>query len=335
MNGRRITLAALAAAATAALAPGAAQAATETVTGDDGNPAGLTPGAPLTIRNMNVTVGTNRGADAVRYRRSIVAPDGVSLISDPTYCWSIPSITDGPDYRGNGTYTVTVTEYSNDACTTALRQTVYQYAVAAGVAITPPPGVFQTRAKNSFSSNTLELLFSGNPGAFGYDVEYARDGVVGPDGAISGPSAPAFVDSTTGRIKVSFSEAGSYTMVARANGGDFNSPWSAPITIRAKAPFDLSGSNFTDGTGPSYKIRGDIREKSARGKVKIAIAKGKRGGRFHSIGKAKIRSNGSFSKRFRHRGLGRYRIRYTFKGSSTVLKGSVTVGVRFSRHLVF
>src|SRR5688572_27677902 len=47
----------LAAAAVVAglLAPASANAATVTITGDDGNPAPLTAGAPASIRNINVT----------------------------------------------------------------------------------------------------------------------------------------------------------------------------------------------------------------------------------------------------------------------------------------
>jgi hypothetical protein len=332
-----MTRAALAAAAAVALAPGAAQAATVTVTGDDGNPVGIAPGAPPTVRNMQAKVGVARSVPGSKYlKRSVTGPDGAQLAFSADSCWILSPQDFGVDYRGNGTYTVTVQEYTDTNCLAPIGPaTTVQYNVAAGVALTPPRGVVATRPKNSFTTNTIEIGFTGNPGAFGYDIQYARDGVVGPDGAISGPSAPAFVNSATGKVELRPDAPGAYTTVARANGGAFNSPWSAPVTIRAKAPFDLSTSSFTDSRGPSYKIRGDIREKTARGKVKVYIAKGKRGGRFHSLGKAKIRSNGSFSKRFFHRGLGRYRIKYAFKGSSTTLKGSVTVGVTFKRSIVF
>jgi hypothetical protein len=337
MRLRRTILAAAVAATGVALAPAAAQAATVTVTGDDGNPVGIAPGAPPTIRNMQASVGVARSVPGSNYmKRGVTGPDGVQLAFGADTCWILSPMNVGIDYRGNGTYTVGVQEYSDGNCTVAVGPpTTVQYNVAADVALTPPPGVVLTRPKNDPNPITHELGFTGNPGAFGYDILYARDGVIGPDGGISGPSAPAFVNDTTGKVELRLSEPGSYTVVARANGAAFNSPWSGAVTVRAKAPFDLSSAAFTDTRGPSYKIQAQIGEDAARGRVKIAIAKGRRGGRFHSLGNAKIRSNGSFTKRFRHRGLGRYRIRFSYEGSSLVQKGTVTRGARFRRSIVF
>jgi len=333
MQTGRKTVAAVVAAATFALAPAAAQAATVTVTGDDGNPAGLTPGAPLTIRNMDFDVGVARGADAAKFRQSVTAPDGVSLINDPNYCWTLANLSTPAAYRGNGTYTVTVTEYTDTACTAVLRQTTYQYVVSAGVAIAPPAGSFLIRPKGISTPNTLELGFTGNPGAYGYDVQYARGGVIGPDGAISGPSATAIVSSTTGKIPLQLTEPGTYVMVARANGGQFNSPWSPPVTIRAQAPFDLSSRSFPDQTGPRYSVLGYVGTKGVSGRVKLAI-KPRRGGRWRSLGSAKIRADGRFTKRFVVRRLGFYRLRYSFKGGALVQKGSVTEVIRVRRRII-
>ena len=65
-----------------------------------------------------------------------------------------------------------------------------------------------------------------------------------------------------------------------------------------------------------------MREKAARGsKVRISLARGNKGGRFHSIGKAKIRRGGKITKRFTIRNPGKYRLKYRFKGNSKVLPG--------------
>ena len=78
----------------------------------------------------------------------------------------------------------------------------------------------------------------------------------------------------------------------------FFSRWSAPTVVNAIAPFDLASVKFPDDKGPSYKLKAQIREHSARGKVTIYLAKGKKKGKFHQLGKAKINKKGRFTKRF-------------------------------------
>jgi hypothetical protein len=107
------------------------------------------------------------------------------------------------------------------------------------------------------------------------------------------------------------------------------------VTVSVVAPFDLERVSFPDSRGPSYKLRGQVRERVARGKVTISIARGKKKGKFHRIGKAKINSKGRFTKRFTVRRTGTYRLRYTYKGSSLVAGGRVTEQVRISRRVFF
>jgi hypothetical protein len=175
-----------------------------------------------------------------------------------------------------------------------------------------------------------------NPGALTHDLRVARGGVLAPDGSISGPSQEVFADTTTGTAAVRLDAPGTYLMVGRATGytgaaGQFFSPWSAPITIRALAPFDFSGApTCTDCRGPRYKLRGRLREKSASGKVTIKLARGNKGGKFRSIGKAKIR-NGKFTKKFTLHKPGTYRAKYVYKGNATVAPGTVTTKFRITR----
>ena len=107
------------------------------------------------------------------------------------------------------------------------------------------------------------------------------------------------------------------------------------MNVTAIAPFDLERTSFPDSRGPSYKVRGQVRERAARGKVTISIARGLKKGRFRRIGKAKINSKGRFTKRFKVRKTGRYRLRYTYKGSSLVAPGRVTESVRIRRRVFF
>lgn len=174
-----------------------------------------------------------------------------------------------------------------------------------------------------------------NPGALTEEIRYADGGVLGADGAISGPSQQAFVDSVSGAVRLRLDAPGDYVMVARAQAfSQVFTPWSAPIRFHAVAPFDFQGSpTFPDSRGPRYKLRVQLRERSARGKVKIKLARGNKG-RFFSVGKAKINRKGVFKKKFTLRRTGRYRIRYIFKGSATTAPGTVTQKVTIRRRFI-
>jgi hypothetical protein len=328
------------AAAVCALLPASAFAApTATVTGDDGNPVALNPTGPIGLRNMDVTADVNVPQSDNRPSYVTQAFDQAgTAASTASPCRETefgPTWKNFVDYHGNGTYTVLVRTFPSTDCTGAPRDTRLQYSVNAGTAVTPPPGRVLTRPANSFLTNNNQLAVALNPGASTYEVRYALGGVAGPDGAISGPSAETFVDTTTGLADFRFDKPGRWLIVARAKSGDFFTAWSAPVSVNAVAPFDLDGVTFPDARGPSYKLRGQIRERVARGKVTISIARGRKKGKFHRIGRAKINSKGRFTKRFKVRKTGVYRLRYTYKGSSLVAPGRVTESVRIRRHVFF
>jgi hypothetical protein len=325
-----------------ALLPATALAApTVTVTGDDGNPLPLNAVEPVGIRNMEVEADVSVPTTDSRFFTSQVLDAAGTPASSLSPCRETrfgPTWKNFTDYRGNGTYSV-VLRYYNTAgdsdCNGAVSERRFQFTINAGTAVATPPGRALTRAPNAFLTNTYQLGVGLNPGASTYEVRYARGGVVGPDGAISGPSGETFVDKTTGLADFRFDKPGSWVIVARAKSGDFFTPWSAPVTVSAIAPFDLERTSFPDARGPSYKVRGQIRERVARGKVTISIARGKKTGKFHKIGKAKINSKGRFAKRFTVRRTGTYRLRYTYKGSSLVAGGRVTEQVRIRKRVFF
>lgn len=334
----RAVRAALATSALILAVPATASAATATVTGDDGNPVGLNPAAPVTIHNMDVhadvAVGTS---EAPFYTTQTIGPDGVaaSSLSPCRQTKYGPSWTNYTDYRGNGTYTVVVRFFSTSACATATKEQRFQWVTSAALGITPPSGTKLTRRPNSYSSITYHVPISLNPGASLYEVRYARGGVIGPDGGISGPASDGFLDRTTGLADLRFSNPGRWVIVARAKTDDYYTPWSAPVYVNVKAPFDVNSTTFPDFRGPSYKIKAKLRENFARGKVTVYLAKGRRKHKFHKLGRAKIRSNGTFTKRFKVRKPGVYRLRYVFKGSALVAKGKVTEGIRIRRIVTF
>jgi hypothetical protein len=316
-------------------APAVAGAATVTVTGDDGNPITLAPGAQANIRHMDPDVAVALGGTERAYSATINGP--VAAAASPVTCRSFSS-GGSIDYQGNGAYTISVTTYTNTACTAGAQQATYLFAINAGAPLTPPSGPVLTREPNNFAPIRYAVPVSLNPGALAHDIRYALGGVIAPDGSISGGSQQAFADSTTGTAGVTFDKPGTYVMVARAEGytggaGQFFSPWSAPINIRAFAPFDFAAGSptFTDPRGPRYAIRAVLRERSARGKVRISLARGKRG-KYRSLGKARLR-RGVLKKRFTLRRTGVYRMRFAFKGSATTAPGRVVQKVRFRRRV--
>lgn len=330
MKAHKILFAALIA---LAATPAAASAAvTGSVTGDDGNQIALPANvAGPAIRNMDVRAITHvDAADAKSYRTAVTDPAGLDATTPG--CRFGFDDTRFVDYHGNGAYKLTVTLYTDTNCTAVKSTLVYTWTVAAGVALGQPAGPMLTRAPNSFTTNTQSFDFNANPGAFGYEIKYALGGTVNPDGSINGPAVKdAFRDSTTGKVQVLERTPGTYVMVARAKSGAYTSPWSAPVTFRLIAPFDLSSTSFPDSIGPTYQVRGILGETSAGGRVTVSAAKGKKGGRFRTLGRAKVNSTGVFKLRFRLRKLGIYRIKYSYRGSATVAGGSVTQVVRIRR----
>lgn len=336
--GLRPIIAVSAAVLTALGTASAAQAAAVTVTGDDGNPVPLTQNVPAGIRNMSPSVGVGFApTQDTRYSVSYSGPDGVAVATAVNCFTTKVPVNRSLDYRGNGTYTVTVTNFTkaDSLCATPKSTETYTIVVNGSVAVGAPAGRHLIRKANSYTTNTLTLPFGQNPGALSYEIVYAKGGVVGPDGGISGPVQTAYLNRTTGLVELLLREPGSYVVVARASAyagsGKFFTPWSAPITVNAISPFDLTSLRFPDSRGPSYQLRGTLRDTKIRGKVKLAMARGKKGGKYRSIGTAKISSKGTFTKRFTQRRTGTYRIRIKYSGSKTAASGTIVQTVRISR----
>lgn len=319
-----------------ALSTAQARAATVTVTGDDGNPAPLTQGVPGAIRNMSPRVGLAFNT-AGRFNLSITGPDGVA-VATPVNCLTNYAATRYLDYRGNGNYTIAIDNFrSTDTnCRTRTSSESYVFSINAGITLTQPARPFLRRQRNSYITRSLEMPVALNPGASRYELQFARNAAVGPDGAISGPSESAYLSSTTGIASFRFSKPGVYTAVARAGSGPagFYSPWSAPIRIVVKDPFDLSTVSFPDSRGPVYRLKGTLRSDVIRGPVFIAIAPARRG-KFRSLGRARIVRGGVFFKRFRQARPGVYRLRFVYRGSRLGAKGAVVTKIRIRRRLAF
>ncbi|WP_157592158.1 hypothetical protein [Solirubrobacter soli] len=328
-------LLAAAVAAMGLVVPATANAALSVkITDDTGNPALIAPGAPPTLRNMDVKAYVNT-SDGKGFSVAVAGPDGQPAGSALS-CGS-PGIesTRYVDYHGNGTYTLLVTAFSDIGCTKATGSTTYTWNIAAGVAISPPAPTMLTRQPNSYSTIVQQFNFAGNPGASGYEIKYALGATVNPDGSLNSPAIKdGFVNSTTGKVElIGAREPGTYTIVARAKSLGYFTPWTAPQNFNLITPFDISSRTFPDSRGPSYQVRATLGDASAAGsRVTVAVANGKKGKRFRTLGKPKINSKGQITLRFRLK-VGTYRMRYSFKGNSLMARGTVYDVIRIKRVL--
>ena len=332
----RALLVASAAIAAAAIAPAAANAAVSVgVTGDDGNP--ITLGGTLNIRNMNPMLAiTSTAAD--HFNLSVAGPGGAKVASDLSCFTNYTTASKPVDYIGNGIYTVTVANFSTSNCTGTPTIQTLPFTITASTAVTSPPTPQLTRKPGSFVTNTIPLPIDLNPGALATDAFVALNVAANPDGSLPGTPTPLFPDATTRTVGVRLDKGpGTYVIAARAKGytgsnGQFFSPWATPAAIRAFAPFDLKSFRWTDSRGPSYRFHATIMETSATGKVNVAIGRGKKG-KYKSYGTAKIRKH-AFSKRFRL-STGKWRIRFKYKGNSTVAGGFEVRTFQITRHVFF
>jgi hypothetical protein len=305
------------------------------VTGDDGNPVAL--GGTLNIRNMNPQLNVS-AADTDHWGVSVTGPNGAPVSSD-TSCLTGPLPGKYVDYIGNGTYTVSLRTYASD-CTTVTATQALPFTITASTAITPPPTAELTRRPGFATINTVALPIDLNPGALSTDVFVARNVVPNSDGSLPGAPTPLTPDPSTRTVTVSLDQGpGIYVVAAHAKGytGSLNpqafGPWATPAAIRAFAPFDLQKFTWTDGKGPSYRFSAVIRATGASGRVNIAVGRGTKG-KYKSLGTAKI-SKHKFSKRFRLTHVGKYRIRFKYKGNATVAGGYEIHKFEITRRVVF
>ena len=176
--------------------------------------------------------------------------------------------------------------------------TVSTWNVAASVAIGQPAGPFPTRAAGSL--NSIHLLDfpvtrgrrrtrSSTPGR--RDRPGRRHLRPEREPRTWMPRARSVCRATTARASTWSSRAPSAATTPRRGGAGDREP---------VAPFDLSNIYFPDARGPSYQLRGTVREKAIAGsRVTVAAAKGKKGKRFRTLGKGKVNSQGVFKVRFR------------------------------------
>jgi hypothetical protein len=319
------------------VAPATASAVTVSVTGDDGNPVAL--GGPINIRHMSPDVVVTLQNPATEfYGFTVTGPNGAEVaVRDSCVAGSGSR---SVAYVGNGAYTVNLTRYTSNLCTTPAATTPLSFTITASVALGQPTTPVLTRKAQSTIPNTVALPIDLNPGALTHEVFAERNVQLNPDGSLPGTPKALFADTTTKTVGVRLDQGpGTYVVVARAKGySGLTTPnvftaWSAPATIRAFAPFDTQGFTWTDTRGPSYRFSATIRATGASGKVSVGIRRGSKG-KFRSYGKVKIRKH-RISKRIRLPRTGTYQMRLGYKGNSTVAGGSELRSFRITRRISF
>lgn len=270
------------------------------------------------------------------FTASVKAPDGVEAIGIPFRC-GIASRTSSLDFRGNGAYTLTLNKYASDDCTGAATTTTAVVTNTAAMTLTGPAGPVLMRLPNQVITTPIALPVSPKPvGAVGYEIRYAPNATVDATGGFTVPSTETVRDDATGAVQFRPPAPGFYTFIARGKGfntasGQFFTPWTPPVVVHAIAPFDISRPLALDSRGPRYKLRFQIGERTASGRVSIAIARGSKGGKYKSYGSVKISTKATFTKSFTLRRSGTYRMRLKYKGNATTAGGTIVHKFKISR----
>lgn len=342
-GGMRVAMVVAAAVVAGAVAPAGAGAVEVRIKDNLGNPTPVAAGTNATVRQLAEELTLGFAADEAKLKVSAEVMFGPTNVLDlPVTCRDVtgfPPTARPVRYAGNGLYTVNVRLYAqNSSCTgTPVKQETFQYTVNAFTALASPAPVLLTRKPGDFAPIQYPFGIDINPGAnwAAHDVWYALNAQPNPD---AGVGKQAFVDPQSPVVPVRFQEPGQYTFMARAKGtGGTLTPWSQPLSVKVKAPFDFKSRflTWTDNRGPSYRVRVRVREPGARGKVTFRLAGGKKRGRYRRIGTARISRRGAITKRFKVRRTGNYRLRISYKGNDLVAGGHVTFRVRFKRRIIF
>ena len=230
---RYLAIAAGVAAAVACLPAAAFGAVAANITGDAGTPVALNPAAPPALTNMHPTGAVHLDpADAMSYIWTVTDPTGAQVAETDFYCWH-PAYTPDESYpvtfRGNGVYTLHIQTFS--------RRQLQDGEGHAQLPVHDLRGRHDRAVGRDCTCCGQTLAFdSGVPANGNADFVYGLNAAVQADGSLAGTTQPAFRDPTTGKISITPSAPGAYTMVGHASyDSTYFTPWSAPVTFRVIA----------------------------------------------------------------------------------------------------
>lgn len=309
-------------------------AITATITGDAGEAVPL--GAGPTVRNIAPNLTFGFAPDEPRYGFSVVGPAGEDAAA-PLAC----NTTEFPRseeiwYVGNGTYTVIAKVFKNPDDTSCAQPTEqrFTFTINATTTVIPPPGVLMTGRTPASSLISYPFGLQVVPGTNSYDMQYAVNAKLNPDGSIAGDKAAARPDMDTGKTTLTFGKPGRYSFVARATSNrgivGASTPWSAPVFVNVMAPFGVDTA-LSNARIRSVKITGNATEETTTGTIAVSIAKGAKGKVFRKLKTVKLGTASRFTLKFKVKKPGSYRLRYVYKGNANVVAGSATEVVKLKR----
>lgn len=306
----------------AAAAP--ARAATITVTGG-ATPLPIAAGTPLaTVDTMRPGIAVAFPSADARATVTATAPDGrTEELADcvPAATLTQRRLGTPLDYRGPGTYTVTVVTYPRlpASCTTPTATETVAFAAAATVSVGAPTQPAIARGLPA------RLPLTVSTGAERLEVQAVRaPATVLPDGSLRGGST-VFRQSPRNLLLLALNEPGAHAVVARIRRGTHVSAWTAPLIVTALAPFDLTGVTLDDRRGPRYALRLRLRDAEVTGPVALALSRGR--DRFRPAGTAQVAGR-AVRVRLRIPRDGAYRLRATYAGTPAAAPGVTTVHLR-------
>jgi len=310
-------------------------AVTATITGDSGEAVPL-EGAGPTLRNIAPLVTLAFAADEPYYSFTVKGPTGEDAAA-PLAC----SGTQYPRneevyYQGNGAYTLIARVSKNPDDSTCAEAAEYRFpfTINATTSVIAPPGVLMTSETPTASPIHYPFALQVVPGTSSYDLQYAIDAKLNPDGSIAGEFSGGRPDMDTGKTTLTFGKPGRYSFVARAGSArgivPAYTPWSPPTFVTVMAPFGVD-TVLSNAHIRSVKITGNTTEETATGKITASIAKGAKGKKFRKLKTVKLGTASRFTLKFKVSKPGTYRIRYSYKGNATVIAGSATEVVKLKR----
>jgi hypothetical protein len=315
----------------ALLLPGRAHAVGVTVSGDDGRPLAIAPGAPPTIRTLRPELVVTGDQGGGRYSVAFADPAGRAA-ANPVTCQdpAIPTTVRLP-YRGNGRYGIAVTTYAagDVACTTPAGPPAPFEFELTGRVVLGPLDRFVLRDRGSRQRKRLALAVNADPQSQTREVRFAADARLRRDGSIRGRSLRA--PYRDGSASLLFPAPGRYTVVARDAADGVATPWSEPLRIRVVTPFDLFALRYTDTAGPVFRVLARAPAQT-RGVVRVALARA--GEPFRRLGRARVNAEGAFGARFTAEVAGTYRLRFRYAGNGLVEGGTVVRRFRVGTAIV-
>jgi hypothetical protein len=226
-------------------------------------------------------------------------------------------------FRGDGTYSVTVTAFADATCA-ANGQASPARTFTLATRPTLRVGRRRAHVSSQVRPDRLRITATAVAQTAYFDVQAAPGARLGAAGGIIHPRLSGRVTPNARGVPlttVQFGSPGTWTLVIRpVSSGGVAGPWSAPVRVLVRSPFLLTNVGVRP-TPRTTRIAFAGRVRFATG-GRLTLLESFRGGSFAPVRSLRIGRTGGFSivHRARH-GVGRYRYRLRFSGHGLVDAG--------------